>query len=204
MRKIPTFPVTIDQYIHALRLAESSLKSHKTPNVWDNSERKANTLQKRFYGVLGETIFADLYTLPRPARAYGASDGQDYGADFILNGLCIDIKTMRRSHGVLKSHYVFNLEPRQVFSPIKKTDFYIFISIFGDITDGTMQAQICGKIRAADIQNYRTLCTVANAKRDDDTTIELHAPTIALPLSLMQDFKMPKKIPHEIVNIDLA
>jgi hypothetical protein len=191
MRTIPTIPITAEQYSYALKLTELSATAHKTANVWDRQGGAKNSLKMRFTGLLGEVVFADLFGLPRPAKAYGATDGQDYGSDFCIKGTHIDIKTMRREHGRLKPNFVFNLAPAQVLREDSKTNLYAFVNIYGDIESGTMYAQMAGKMERKTVIGYRDLCTISQATRADSTPIELRSPVIAIPVSLMQDFRLP-------------
>ena len=77
--------VTDEQKSYARQLVEHSLAHHRVANIWDQSDdKKSHTRMLRFTGSLGEIVFADLYQLPRPQRSFGATDGQDWGQDFVL------------------------------------------------------------------------------------------------------------------------
>lgn len=112
-----------------------SIRNHTVSNIWDQGqterersdrfwdEKSVNSFRLRFYGTMGEIVFADYYGLPRPQRSFGAVDGQDYGSDFhfatkgVSGGLrevVVDLKTMRRNTTNVQGHYVLNIPERQV------------------------------------------------------------------------------------------
>lgn len=125
--RIISFGATDEQVAYAKQLVEHSLTAHEVPNIWDDVNIKDMTTRARLSGVLAEIAFADLLHLPRPTRAYGASDGQDYGADFIVAGKRIDVKSMMRKYTQIKRDYVFNIASRQLEDPLLNTDYFVCI-----------------------------------------------------------------------------
>ena len=96
----------------------------------------------RFTGSLGEVIFADLYQLPRPVRSFGATDGQDWGQDFVLRTddgfFSLDIKAMKRQTGTLGADYVLNIPASQLHKPHSRTTHYFCLSFHQSEQDGTI------------------------------------------------------------------
>ena len=93
--------VSENQKILARELVEHSLAHHRVANIWDKHGRElSQTRLFRFTGSLGEIVFADAYHLARPTRSFGATDGQDWGQDFIIDSgeqvFSLDIKSMKR------------------------------------------------------------------------------------------------------------
>lgn len=128
------FKITAEQVAYARKLVEYSIQNHTVPNIWDSTEKaKKNTADLRLTGTLGEVVFADTYGLKRPARAFGASDGQDWGKDFqlILDNKVynFDVKTMRRNGNTFYADYVLNIPASQLKKPESLTDFYFHVNI---------------------------------------------------------------------------
>lgn len=135
--------VTDEQKAYARRLVEFSLEHHPVANIWDkSSERKGLTRMLRYTGSLGETIFADVYQLPRPVRSFGAINGQDWGQDFVLrtpeNFFSLDVKSMKRQSGVLGEDYVLNIPASQLRKPNSRTTHYFCLSLHQSETEGTL------------------------------------------------------------------
>ncbi|WP_152765563.1 hypothetical protein [Salmonirosea aquatica] len=135
--------VTDEQKAYARKLVEYSLTHHRVANIWDKaSDKKNHTRLLRFTGTLGEVVFADLYQLPRPMRSFGATDGQDWGQDFVLRtdgGLfSLDVKSMKRQTGVLGADYVLNIPSTQLHKPNSRTTHYFCLSFHQSEQVGTV------------------------------------------------------------------
>lgn len=96
----------------------------------------------RYTGSLGEIVFADLYQLPRPQRSFGATDGQDWGQDFVLKTdegfFSLDIKAMKRQTGTLGADYVLNIPASQLHKPNSRTTHYFCLSFHQAEQQGTV------------------------------------------------------------------
>jgi len=121
--------MSLEQIESAMNFALYSLKEHHVSNIWDPhqpivnndifwNQNKKQDFMRRFIGTLGEIAFADYYNLPRPAKSFGAVNGQDYGSDFhfflrdrsfVTREIIVDLKTMRRDSYHVKKEYVQNL-----------------------------------------------------------------------------------------------
>lgn len=135
--------VTDEQKSYARRLVEHSLAHHRVTNIWDKSgDKKSHTRMLRHTGSLGEIVFADLYQLPRPQRAFGAADGQDWGQDFVLKTeesfFSLDIKAMKRQTGTLGADYVLNIPASQLHKPNSRTTHYFCLSFHQSDQQGTV------------------------------------------------------------------
>lgn len=135
--------VTDEQKSYARRLVEHSLAHHRVANIWDKSDdKKSHTRMLRYTGSLGEIVFADLYQLPRPQRSFGATDGQDWGQDFVLKTdegfFSLDIKAMKRQTGTLGADYVLNIPASQLHKPNSRTTHYFCLSFHQAEQQGTV------------------------------------------------------------------
>lgn len=135
--------VTDEQKAYARQLVEYSLTHHRVANIWDKAdEKKSHTRLLRFTGSLGEVVFADLYQLPRPVRSFGATNGQDWGQDFVLETddsyFSLDIKAMKRQTGVLGADYVLNIPASQLHKPHSRTTHYFCLSFHQSEREGTV------------------------------------------------------------------
>jgi hypothetical protein len=135
--------VSEEQKQFARQLVEFSLKHHHVSNIWDrHADRLSQTRMLRFTGSLGEVLFADCYHLPRPVCSFGATDGQDWGQDFLIkteeHAFAVDIKSMKRKTGILESGYVLNIPSSQLNKPGSKTSHYFCISFHQCETNGTI------------------------------------------------------------------
>lgn len=124
-------------------MVEHSLRHHKIANIWDNqNERFSQTRVMRYTGSLGEIVFADTYHLPRPAKSFGAINGQDWGQDFLIKSddytFSLDIKSMKRRTGNLATDYVLNIPASQLHKTNSKTSHYFCISFHQTENDGTV------------------------------------------------------------------
>lgn len=123
-----------EQVRYASELVEYSLNNHTVPNVWDIDEsKKEQTSFFRFVGTLGETVFADVYDIPRHKKSFGAVDGQDYGNDFVVKidnvEYIIDLKSMHRKNDLFRGYYVLNIPSSQLNKAKSVTDLYYCLSI---------------------------------------------------------------------------
>lgn len=139
--------VSDEQKSFARQLVDHSLRHHHISNIWDkNEDRLSQTRMMRFTGTLGEVIFADCYHLPRPSRSFGATDGQDFGQDFLIRSeyenFAVDIKSMKRRSGILASDYVLNIPASQLHKPGSKTTHYFCLSFHQSETEGTIASLI--------------------------------------------------------------
>lgn len=146
---------TAEQIEYAAQLVEYSLKNHTVPNIWDNDKtKKEQTPLLRFVGSLGETVFADVYGLPRHKNSFGASDGQDYGNDFLIetNGIAyiLDLKSMHRKNDNFYGNYVLNIPSEQLHKIKSVTDFYYCLSVHWDEKEN-YYVSFLGTIRKKDI-----------------------------------------------------
>jgi hypothetical protein len=144
--------VTKEQIDIANELVEYSLKHHPITNIWD-SHKKDKTKDLRLTGTIGEIVFADLYSLQRPTRSFGAIDGQDYGKDFVIENndakMVFDIKTMHRKSNVFYKNFVLNIPSRNIHRGDSITDYYNCISL-SENNDKTI-ASIIGYLKKQDI-----------------------------------------------------
>ncbi len=140
--------VNEEQKACARRLVEYSLAHHRVANIWDKAGPRHDhtTRMLRFTGTLGEIVFADLYQLPRPHRSFGATDGQDWGQDFVLETeteyFSLDIKSMKRQSGVLGEDYVINIPASQLHKPNSRTTHYFCLSFHQSVEAGTIVSLI--------------------------------------------------------------
>lgn len=146
--------LTQEQVEYARDLVQYSMDNHKVPNIWDIDEsKKEKTFFYRFVGSLGEVAFADAYGLPRHKKSFGASDGQDYGNDFILEiGGCskvVDLKSMHRINDHFRGYYVLNIPEVQLNKANSQTELYYCISIHKDSSH--YYASFLGYMRKEDI-----------------------------------------------------
>lgn len=135
--------VTDEQKKYARQLVEHSLRHHKIANIWDNqNERFSQTRVMRYTGSLGEIVFADTYHLPRPSKSFGATNGQDWGQDFLIKSdeytFSLDIKSMKRRTGNLAADYVLNIPASQLHKSNSKTSHYFCISFHQPESEGTI------------------------------------------------------------------
>jgi hypothetical protein len=126
--------VTDDQVEYANQIVDYSILHHPVTDIFAKDPNgKERQREFRFTGSLGEIVFADTYKLPRPTRAFGAIDGQDYGMDFnlIVNGerISLDVKSMGRKNNNFRENYVLNLPKYQMEKDMVVTDCYFCISI---------------------------------------------------------------------------
>lgn len=131
--------VTEDQIGLARQLVDYSIAHHPVPDIFSKDPEGAERQREfRLTGTLGEIVFADAYGLPRPKRAFGALDGQDFGQDFVvlLQGQTksFDVKTMARRNDQFRTNYVLNLPAYQMRRHKVITDYYFCISIHQDAT----------------------------------------------------------------------
>ena len=152
--------VSDEQKLFARQLVNHSIIHHRISNIWDKSQdRLAQTRMMRFTGTLGEIVFADCYHLPRPARSFGATDGQDWGQDFLIRSdtddFAVDIKSMKRRSGILAGDYVLNIPSSQLHKPGSKTSHYFCISFHQSETEGTI-ASLLGFIDKQALENGET------------------------------------------------
>ena len=123
-----------EQVRYATELVEYSIKNHTVPNIWDiDVSKKEQTSFLRFVGSLGETVFADVYNIPRHKKSFGAIDGQDYGNDFLVTidgtEYIIDLKSMHRKNDIFRGYYVLNIPSNQLHKAKSVTDLYYCLSI---------------------------------------------------------------------------
>jgi hypothetical protein len=152
--------VSDEQKLFARQLVDHSIRHHHVSNIWDkNQDRLTQTRMMRFTGTLGEIVFADCYHLPRPTRSFGATDGQDWGQDFLIRSenedFAVDIKSMKRRSGVLAGDYVLNIPSSQLHKPGSKTTHYFCISFHQSETEGTI-ASILGFIDKQSLEKGET------------------------------------------------
>ncbi|MBL7980079.1 MAG: hypothetical protein JNN12_17205 [Bacteroidetes Order II. Incertae sedis bacterium] len=126
--------VSEEQVDYANSIVDYSILNHPVTDIFANDPQgKERQREFRFTGSLGEIVFADAYQLPRPTRAFGAIDGQDYGMDFKLTvkdkAISFDIKSMGRKNNNFRENYVLNLPKYQMEKDMVITDCYFCISI---------------------------------------------------------------------------
>lgn len=144
-----------EQLAYAHQLVAHSLAHHTVPNIWDGHDKDTATL--RLTGSLGEVLFADVYGLPRPARAFGAADGQDWGQDFELvlvpgrRPARVDLKTMLRKSNRFYADYVLNIPANQLRRPDSRTDCYFHITLHQTPDGGTI-ASFVGYVGKTEIE----------------------------------------------------
>lgn len=194
--------ITDEQVEYTKKLVEHSLKYHTVTDIFANDPNgKKRQYDFRFIGSLGEVVFADTYELPRPTKSFGATDGQDYGEDFVLeiNGSqsSIDIKSMKRKSNILRKDYVLNI-PKYQLDKNHKTDYYFHISIHQE--NDKYIASFLGYVKKPDIQN-KTIGTLYNEgsirTKDNGEKIKFQRDTYEI---LFKDFYSPI-INHKIENM---
>lgn len=130
--------ITQEQKIYSLKLIQSINFGKRT-----DSEFNGNST-RQFVGVLGEVVMADLLGVPRTT---GNNGEFDYGVDFNVNGMVVDIKTTGRN-GYLNRWAEFGLVAKQIENPEIKTDVYLM----ANINKRESVFELCGWIHKADIQ----------------------------------------------------
>lgn len=181
--------VSEEQKQFARQLVEHSLRHHKISNIWDHhDDRFSKTRILRYTGTLGEIIFADLYHFPRPAKSFGARDGQDFGQDFLIRSeeqnFSVDIKSMKRRSGDLSSNFVLNIPAHQLHKPGSKTSHYFCISFHQSESRGTI-ASLIGFIdkEALAIGDIGTFYKAGSTRvRHDRTSFTFHENTYEILL----------------------
>jgi hypothetical protein len=184
--------VSDEQKNFARKLVEHSLRHHSVANIWNNDEALfSQTRLLRFTGTLGEIVFADCYHLPRPARSFGAVDGQDWGQDFLIHSenenFSLDVKSMKRRSGDLASDYVLNIPASQLHKPNSRTSHYFCISFHQSEKEGTI-ASLLGFIDKQALANHEVgILYKAGSKRirKDQTSFTFLADTYEVRLGDM-------------------
>jgi len=198
------FRVNDEQLAYAKALVEHSLAAHKVSNVWDRQggDKVGHTADYRLTGTLGEVVFADAYGLPRPARSFGAIDGQDNGCDFVVGGQRVDIKTMRRRSTTLYQNYVFNLAQCQLDKPQSVTNWYFFINLSQD-SGGNFVAQFVGKITPFGARQVGSIKPFGQmAVRSDGSGFVVGETILMVAIKDMQPIKPPKGIEYTTNKIN--
>lgn len=185
---------TAEQIEYAHELVEYSIKNHTVPNMWDiDKAKKEQTEFFRFIGSLGETVFADAYNLPRHKKSFGASDGQDYGNDFIVTiddiKYIVDLKSMHRKNDIFYGSYVLNIPSNQLHKSESVTDLYYCVSIH--LENNQYKISFLGFIRKKDVLDgkigilYKTGTT---RTRGDNSTFKFISDTYEVEF---KDFLKP-------------
>lgn len=151
--------ISAEQIKTANELVAYSIIHHPVSDIFSRDPGgKERQREFRFTGTLGEIVFADVYTLARPTRSFGAIDGQDFGQDFTwqINGetKSFDIKTMGRKDGNLRTNYVLNLPAYQMKRENVLTDYYFCISIHKNIADKHF-ASFLGSVSKSEIMGNK-------------------------------------------------
>lgn len=146
--------VTREQKEYAIQLVDYSIANHPVTDIFAyDPDGKKRQREFRYTGTLGEVVFADTYHLPRPEKSFGATDGQDFGQDFLFDinnhSFSIDVKSMHRKSNRFKDNYVLNIPSYQLKKEFSKTDYYFCISFHSD-SDKTF-ATFLGFINKAEI-----------------------------------------------------
>ncbi len=128
------FEVLDEQLDYANNLVEYSILHHPVSDIFKDDPRGSERQREfRLTGTLGEVVFADAYNLIRPARSFGAIDGQDFGQDFILEidgqKYSFDVKTMSRRNNKFRTNYVLNLPHYQMVKEKTITEFYYCVNL---------------------------------------------------------------------------
>jgi len=149
---VPKFSITDEQVQYAKNALAKSLDI-PFANYWDLEDGKSHTEKWRFYGFLGEVVFADAYKLPRPTHCYGLN-GQDKGSDFVLNGAHIDIKTAPLKVAPKRAEYfTFMPSVRIIDKADSITDNYFFVGIYEE--NGVFTCYFAGSATAKDMKNRK-------------------------------------------------
>lgn len=130
--------ITDEQVEYANQIVDFSILNHPVTDIFANDPNgKERQREFRFTGSLGEIVFADAYQLPRPTKAFGAIDGQDFGMDFCLSinnkDISFDVKSMSRKNNNFRENYVLNLPKYQMEKDMVFTDCYFCISIHKEL-----------------------------------------------------------------------
>lgn len=154
MRSCFQVKATKEQVEYTNKIVEYSIEHHTVHNIWDKSKyRKNNTSFYRFVGSLGEVVFADVYGIPRHAKSFGASDGQDYGNDFEIEidgkKSVVDLKSMHRKNDTFYGYYVLNIPSVQLHKSKSLTEMYYCISI--NVKNGEYYVSFLGTMSKQDI-----------------------------------------------------
>ena len=190
---------TTEQIEYASNLVDYNIKNHTVPNIWDiDKSKKEQTPFLRFIGSLGETVFADAYQIPRHKKSFGATDGQDYGNDFVLNikgqNYIIDLKSMHRKNDIFYGFYVLNIPSSQLHKAKSITDLYYCISIH--FQDDKYFVSFLGLIRKKDIIDGKVgilYKTGATRIRGDHSTFKFISDTYEVEF---KDFLKPMITNH--------
>lgn len=127
MYEIPCFTATAEQIEYANAAIERSLNYKFSNYLEPHSQDGIIGKTWRFFGFLGEVLFADAYELSRPKESFGLN-GQDEGIDFIINGYKVDVKTTQL-RSVPTSAHQLSFKPNARVVGKANTDYYFFISI---------------------------------------------------------------------------
>jgi hypothetical protein len=177
------------------------MKHHLVSDIYDEQTGGNLTLKYkyRFTGVLGEIVFADIYGLPRPTKAFGAVDGQDNGSDFVCvnsDGVSknIDIKTMNREKSDIKKNYVHNISKYQVDKTSSLTDIYFCININMDMEKKCYVASILGYFDKKEIGKVGILYRKgAVRKREDGSFLKFHYDTYEIDYTKIKGVDISSK-----------
>lgn len=175
------FSISPEQVAYARSLVDYSIENHTVHNSWRDASQ---TFRYRFAGTLCEVIFADLYSLPRPARAFGANGGQDYGRDHIIAGKVIDIKGRLLDTPKL---YNFCINAWQVERETCKTDYYYFMQCYP--IENPQTCLLLGKAGHADVKEERV--STRRNKGDAKGTVIWDNDVFDVSLQKLHPVKLP-------------
>lgn len=197
MRESFQIKVDKEQQQYAIKLVDYSIKHHPVTDIFSNTQKgRDNQRLYRFIGCLGEVVFADLYNVERPKKAFGAIDGQDNGKDFVLEDKIIDVKSMHRKSDVFYENYVLNIPSHQLSERYNEDAYYCCIS-FNRNEEKELLANVIGFVSKKKLKNgeigtlfkkgtkrTRKNGTAFNFETEDTYEIEF------------KDIKKPKILPH--------
>lgn len=179
------FSITPEQVAYARELVQYSIDNHTVWNSWTDASQ---TYRYRFAGTLCEVIFADAYGLQRPARAFGANDGQDYGEDFVLDGYTIDIKGRVTE---IPQLYSFYINASQAERENTKTDYYYFMHCYPE--SAPAYCLLLGSVKCEDVRT----CAKSVRRRKGETmgNVIWDNDVFDVSLSNLRAPRMPKNAP---------
>lgn len=142
------------------------------------------TLERQYTGILGETVFADLFGLPRPN---GERTGSDNGIDFVFGDKNIDLKTMARED----------------FAPVRAMNNLIASQVALSVTHVYVFASYAKKHKVMEFCGWTKKSAIGKGpiylvrkgdpiKRFDGSTFECQIDTWQIPAGALEAFNSPE------------
>ena len=189
--QILSFTVSDDQIQYAKNAVERCQNY-----AWSGTSGKGDRAHSlRFLGFLGEVVFADAYGLARPANAYGLN-GVDNGVDFTLNGVKIDVKTIKLSRTPERGkHVIYMIHAAPVMRVDCETNYFFCVGLLED-ANGGYTAFFFGSVEAKCLRagGVGRLCSVGDVVDLGHKKIEMPSNSFVFniehikPLKINQSF----------------